>query len=75
MTTATQNIDLNNELDECLSIVQFLNLACITLMADEARNLPKNSREVSGAQLCFFHLRDKLEGAIAGIEGGHRDKQ
>jgi hypothetical protein len=58
-----------NELDECLSITHFLNLACITIMGEEARNLPKNSREVSGAQLCFFYLQDKLEGAIKIIEG------
>ena len=58
-----------NELDECLSITRFLNLACITIMGDEAQNLPKNSREVSGAQLCFFYLQDKLEGAISTIEG------
>ena len=63
----TQNI--NNELDECLSLIQFLNLACITIMGEEAQNLPKNSREVSGAQLCFFHLQDKLEGVISTIEG------
>jgi hypothetical protein len=28
-----------------------------------------NSREASGAQLCFYHLQDKLEGVISTIEG------
>lgn len=69
MTTATQNSSLVNELDECLSITHFLNLSCITIMGEEARNLPKNSREGTGAQLCFWHLQDKLEAAIKTIEG------
>ena len=69
MTTAAQDTKMLNELDECLNIIHFLNIACITIMGGEARNLPENSREVSVAQLCFFHLQDKLEGAIKTIEG------
>lgn len=64
-----------HELEECLSITSFLNLACITIMGEEARNLPKNSREVSGAQLCFFHLQDRLEGVVKQVEGGHHDSK
>lgn len=69
MTIAAQRTNVLSELDECLSLACFLNLASITIMGEEARHLPEGSREVSGAQLCFWHLQEKLEGVISTIKG------
>jgi hypothetical protein len=73
MTPAAKNSNLLNEVDECLSITCFLNLACVTIMGEKARNLPKNSREVSGAQLCFWYLQQKLEGVVVQLGGNVHD--
>jgi len=71
MTASKENIALN-ELEDCLSITMFLNLACCA-MAGEMRHLPKNNRETVGLQHCFHYLQSKLEGAISSFERGDHD--